>query len=343
MVITGRAVSQGYGLEDLEEDLPAVTAEWRAQSNWSAVDHKALAAGEDFDSAEFIEGMREWGFAVTLPAHLAVPGEGLEEPLQQDGVAAYAFRLEFENFHVHRQVGDGWPSTGDEIRWVSGGQSDLRAPARPFLSQEFGGRSAEAGQTTAFTPAASMRMVFEGPADRGLVLNVACWEWDTGDGNDDSITENLIKLNDDPLFGLIWTAVGQLAPTLIGLLMDLTSLGITIVSVIAKNDLSSSRTFYLDRHALAALSQGRQREDCGRLWLPQRVLPEAPLAAAGRRSARHGRRDVEISLVFNTSWATWTLFDPQALDSAFKRKPRREIPAGLHNLTNTYRRHSHEV
>ncbi|MFE5809872.1 hypothetical protein [Streptomyces sp. NPDC056491] len=45
-----------------------MTAEWRAQSNRSAVDHQALAAGADFDSPEFVEGMREWGWAVTVPA-----------------------------------------------------------------------------------------------------------------------------------------------------------------------------------------------------------------------------------------------------------------------------------
>ncbi|MFE7516455.1 hypothetical protein ACFU8I_35280 [Streptomyces sp. NPDC057540] len=127
MVITGRPVSQGYGLEDLEEDLPAVTAEWRAQSNWSALDHKALAAGEDFDSPEFIEAMGEWGWAVTLPAHLVASGaDGAgQEGREEIDAAAYRFRLSFENFHVHRTVGDGWPGTGDEIRWISAGQSDL--------------------------------------------------------------------------------------------------------------------------------------------------------------------------------------------------------------------------
>ncbi|MFF3431400.1 hypothetical protein [Streptomyces sp. NPDC002602] len=259
MVITGRSVSQGYAFEDLEGDLPAVTAEWRAQSNWSAVDHKALAAGEDFDSPEFIEGMREWGWAVTVPAWAAAGGQTPEAqaPLQVDGVAAaYRFRLEYENFHVHRQVGDGWPSTGDEIRWISAGQSDLGARAMPFLSDEFGGRSAEAGQTTPFSsPDPRKRVAFDAAAENGLVLNVACWEWDTGDGNLDSVGEALIRLNNDPIFGPIWAAAGAAAPTLLGLLMDLSSLAVTIISYIVSNDLSSSRSLYLDRRALAALSQ----------------------------------------------------------------------------------------
>ncbi|MGY4394729.1 hypothetical protein [Streptomyces virginiae] len=254
-VITGRSVSQGYGFEDLEEDLPAVTAEWTAQSNWSAVDHKALAAGADFDSAEFVESMREWGWAVTLPAHLVASGDdgAVQEGREEIDAAAYRFRLSFENFHVHRTVGDGWPGVGDEIRWVSAGQSDLGAPAVPFLSQEFGSGSADAGRTPAFH--VGRHIVFDAGAENGLVLNVTCWEWDTGDGNDDSIGERLILLNRDPLFSLIWGAVAELAPSLIGLLMDLTSLGITVVSLIARNDVSASRSLYLDRHALAALSQ----------------------------------------------------------------------------------------
>ncbi|MFE1877939.1 hypothetical protein ACFW9N_45080 [Streptomyces sp. NPDC059496] len=72
VTISGRPVSEGYGFADLAEDLPAVTAEWTAQSNWPAVNSEALAAGEAFDSPEFIEGMREWGWEVTVPAHLAV-------------------------------------------------------------------------------------------------------------------------------------------------------------------------------------------------------------------------------------------------------------------------------
>ncbi|MFD3329591.1 hypothetical protein [Streptomyces sp. NPDC058701] len=256
--ITSRPVSAGYSFADLAEDLPAVTAEWRAQSNWSAVDHKALAAGEDFDSPEFIEGMREWGFAVTLPAYLAVPGDGQasQEPPGEDEAAAYGFRLEYENFHVHRQVGDGWPSTGDEIRWLSGGRSDLGARATPFVSQEFGGASAEAGRTTRFNANdPHLRLAFQGGGERGLILNVACWEWDTGDGTIDSVSEALIRLNNDPVFTVAWAAAGSLAPTFLGLLMDISSLAITVVSVVAKNDLSSSRTLYLDRNTLAALSQ----------------------------------------------------------------------------------------
>ncbi|MFE7516456.1 hypothetical protein ACFU8I_35285 [Streptomyces sp. NPDC057540] len=97
--------------------------------------------------------------------------------------------------------------------------------------------------------------MFDSVARNGLVLNVACWEWDTGDGNDNSIGENLIKLNDNRIFTIIWAAIGAAAPTLVGLLMDLTSFAISVVSIVAKNDLSSSRSLYLDRHTLAALSQ----------------------------------------------------------------------------------------
>ncbi|MER6392767.1 hypothetical protein ABT236_30420 [Streptomyces sp. NPDC001523] len=252
--ISARLVSQGYGFADLAEDLPAVTAEWTAQSNWSAVAPQALAAGEDFDSPEFIEGMSQWGWGVTVPADLAARAPGVEtpEPPREDELTAlYNFRLDFDNFHVHRTVGDGWPNTRDEIRWISCGKSDTGSHAVPFLSQEFGGNQTERGQTPEFT---YKRLAFQGDARRGLIMNIACWEWDTGDGNDNSIGEVLIRLNNDPIFSALWAAAGSAAPTFLGLMMDLTSMAITFTSLIAKNDLSASRSLYLDQKTLAALS-----------------------------------------------------------------------------------------
>ncbi|MGW7458390.1 hypothetical protein [Streptomyces sp. NPDC054797] len=258
-VISARPASEGYDLADLVKDLPAVTEEWKAQANWSMVAHEALAAGEDFDSPEFIEGMREWGFAVTAPARLTVPG-GVQESQEpaQDSTQAQRFLLEYENFRVHRTVGDGWPGTRDEIRWVSGGRSD-KSPAEPFLSQEFGGDKTALGQTPVFDSLDPRRRVsFNSVADVGLSVSVACWESDTGDGNDNdndnSIGEHLIRFNNDPLFSIVWSAVSAGAPTVVGLLMDITSLAITTINLIARNDLSSARTLLLDRHALAALS-----------------------------------------------------------------------------------------
>ncbi|MFZ3492341.1 hypothetical protein ACODT5_03710 [Streptomyces sp. 5.8] len=254
-VVTSRPVSQGYGYADLEQDLPAVAEEWMAQPNWSVATPEALASGEDFDSPEFIEGMREWGFGVTVPAWLTASGEeraGRELP-EGERAAEYRFRLEYENFYVHRVVGDGWPTTRDEIRWLSGGQSDLR-PAVPFLSQEFGGETAQAGRTPAFYTSYRDRVAFDGAADKGLVLNVACWEWDTGDGQDDSFREAMNKLNQNALFTHLWTVIGAAVPDIIGLLMDITATAITIVNLVAKNDLSSSRTFYLDQPTLAAMA-----------------------------------------------------------------------------------------
>lgn len=249
-VITNRLVSEGYGFADLAEDLPAVTAEWMAQSNWSAVAPEALATGEDFDSPEFIEGMSEWGWGVTVPAHLAEreAGDQSQQPPEQE-VAAYGFKLEYENFHVHRTVGDGPLGPKDEIRWLSGGQSDLGTKAFPFVSREFGGEEAKKGATTAFD--LDMKLAFNGGVKLGLILNVACWEWDTGG---DGLKEAMNRVMSHPIFGHLWTAIGAAAPTVIGLMMDLTSLAVTITNAVAKNDLSASRSLYLDQKALAALS-----------------------------------------------------------------------------------------
>ncbi|MER6951888.1 hypothetical protein ABT294_48535 [Nonomuraea sp. NPDC000554] len=256
-VITSRPVSEGYDFADLVKDLPAVAEEWMAQSNAALITPEALASGEDFDSPEFIEGMREWGFGVTVPAVLTTPGNGqtTQEPAQ-DGERAepvYRVKLEFENFHVHRVVGDGWPGTRDEIRWISCGSSD-RSRAVPFLSEEFGGDTATAGKTPAFHQ--WKRTVFDGVTSVGLVLNVACWEWDTGDGNNNSIGEKLRGMNENIFTNTAWSVLSAISPSaLLGFLMDITSMVLTAISLIARNDLSSTRTLFLNQETLAVLSR----------------------------------------------------------------------------------------
>ncbi|MEU3827974.1 hypothetical protein AB0F36_22030 [Streptomyces sp. NPDC029080] len=254
-VLTGRPVSRGYDFADLAEDLPAVDAEWRAQSNWSTLDEAALAEGGEFDPAGFVEGMREWGFGVTLPARWAEPSQGREAPESEadDDARAVTFKLEYESFVVNRVVGDGWPNTRDEIRWVSGGQSDI-SRAEPLLSQEWGGNDTAAGRTCVFGPFPWQRDAFSGAANKGVVLSVACWEWDTGDGNDNNIVERLMRLNNDPIFASLWAAVSAAAPSVLGFLMDVTSLAMTVVSWINQNDLSCARTLLLDRNAMAVLA-----------------------------------------------------------------------------------------
>ncbi|MFD3940051.1 hypothetical protein ACFWSF_35230 [Streptomyces sp. NPDC058611] len=247
--VTARPVSAGYDLTDLARDMPAVSEEWKAQSNSSLIDTEALAAGADFDSPDFIEGMREWGFGVSVPAAPSSFGAGdtAQEGKTPDPV--FDAELWFDKFHVHETVGDGWPGKRDEIRWVSCGSSDL-APAVPFLSEEYGEWLAVEGATTGIG-----ERVFRGKVSSGLVLTVECWEWDTGDGNDGSIGEQLIEWNSNVWVGTAWSVLGAMAPgNLMGLLMDLTSAAITFVSLLVKNDLSSARTFFLDRAALAELS-----------------------------------------------------------------------------------------
>ncbi|MFD6619881.1 hypothetical protein ACFWFB_32080, partial [Streptomyces albidoflavus] len=113
--VTGLPVTEGYTVADWARDAAALGDAYLAQSNTSLIDREAWAAGEAFDSPEFIEGMREWGFGVTVPASVPVDAEqqAVEEVVQPGERAAqpFGFKLEFENFHVHRVVGDGWPNT----------------------------------------------------------------------------------------------------------------------------------------------------------------------------------------------------------------------------------------
>ncbi|MFD9632658.1 hypothetical protein [Streptomyces violascens] len=74
--VTGRPVSEGYSLAEWVQDAGALGEECRARSNVSVIDRGALAAGGAFDSPEFIEGMREWGFGVTVPASASQYSDG---------------------------------------------------------------------------------------------------------------------------------------------------------------------------------------------------------------------------------------------------------------------------
>ncbi len=259
-VLTGRPVSQGYSLADWAQDLRPAGEEWLAQSNTALIDSQALAGGGEFDSPEFIEGMREWGFAVSASDPVGWATGRQQEPERDDERAASEWvQVEFENFHVHREVGDGWPNSRDEIRWLSGGSS-ATATARPFMSREWGGEEARRGKTPQFPPFYSQREVFNGPAGTGLALNIDCWEWDTGDGNNHSIEEALRDFNRDVMLSTAWSVIMELSGVgILAFLSDITFLALNFLGWIAKNDLSCRRAFFLDRYDLALLARGDGR------------------------------------------------------------------------------------
>ncbi|MBT2385669.1 hypothetical protein [Streptomyces sp. ISL-11] len=260
--LTGRPVSEGYSLADWAKDLGPAGEEWMAQSNTALIDPEALAAGEEFDSPEFIEGMREWGFAVTA-SNPAGRSAGRQQILEQEAdgeqaaqAASDGVRVEFENFHVHRVVGDGWPNTRDEIRWLSGGSS-ATTPAQPFMSREFGDDEALVGMTPEFPPFLSQRVAFDGRAGTGLALNIDCWEWDTGNGNNDDIVEALRAFNRDVMLSTAWSVIMELSGIgILAFLSDITFLAVNFLGWLAKNDLSCRRAFFLDRYDLALLARG---------------------------------------------------------------------------------------
>ncbi|MFD8599854.1 hypothetical protein ACFV1L_33095 [Kitasatospora sp. NPDC059646] len=249
--ISALPVLQGYSLADYLGGLPEIGEERARQSNTALVDRQAWAAGGDFDSPEFIEGMREWGFGVSVACPPEGPAGGSQAALENRGWEKVPVAMDFESFYVHREAGDGWPGGRDEIRWTSCGSSDIDK-ARPLLTLEVGGEDTRPGATVPIRP----REVFLGMSRLGLTLDVTCWEWDTGDGNDDSIAEALHKLNDDFLASLVWELIIQLSRSeLLGFLWDLTQLVLNVLSVVVKDDVSCTRTFYLSPWDLAQMSR----------------------------------------------------------------------------------------
>ncbi|GGX40524.1 hypothetical protein [Streptomyces chryseus] len=111
-VISGLPVATGYQLADLKTILPALAQEHMARTNTAFVDRETMAAGGAIDSASFIQGMADYGFAATVfrrtgRTAAAAQEAGDEQQTEAATAAAPAFRakLELESFLCIRAVG----------------------------------------------------------------------------------------------------------------------------------------------------------------------------------------------------------------------------------------------
>ncbi|RPF43660.1 hypothetical protein EDD96_0162 [Streptomyces sp. Ag109_G2-6] len=161
--ITARPATSGFSFDDLRAGFAAVNAEHLAQPSTALVDREVVAAGGSVDSPEFLAGMREYGFGVTV-----FDGQRREA----DAPQPFSCKLDLENFYVQRAVGDQFGGR-DEIYWCSTASSD-KTRGRAYRSEEFG--AVKTGQTRAVS--ASNRTVFEGSVDKAVVLSLSCWEAD---------------------------------------------------------------------------------------------------------------------------------------------------------------------
>ncbi|PSJ30685.1 hypothetical protein B7P34_01415 [Streptosporangium nondiastaticum] len=265
-VIARRPVTSGYTLLEHVLTFGPVAAEHAARPNMAFVDRETLAAGGDIDTPRFREGMREDGFGVTVfrksstSARAAQTAENTGNAAQTGDADAgaderttqsFRAKLELESFHCHRAVGDAGGGR-DEIYWCSASASDKQA-GEAYMSEEFGG--VKKGQTRTF---GSNRVVFDGQASTGVVLNMWCWEADDSPGAwYDKLQTALTALKQQLFDTWQWQlSMGLFDPTIVG--SALAEIMITAVLIIEKlrndDDLSSARGIILDQFDLALMA-----------------------------------------------------------------------------------------
>ncbi|WP_329448224.1 hypothetical protein OG906_42475 (plasmid) [Streptomyces sp. NBC_01426] len=166
--IAGRALSQGFTVEELVGDFDRIGAEIAAQPNASLVRLDQLAFDAPLDSDEFIEALGTYGGGITV-----VTGPQDNTPRGVDGADAPVVAMSFRSFTCRRASNEAGK---DEIYWTSSAGSDT-GTRREYQSGEFG--SIKSGHTRDFTDDPTL---FHGTVDAWLTCNITCWEADHSNG-----------------------------------------------------------------------------------------------------------------------------------------------------------------
>ncbi|MFG2933947.1 hypothetical protein [Streptomyces achromogenes] len=243
--VTSRSLTSGYTRANFAERLAVIGREAVTLPNAAIVDPAVLAAGQPIDTAEFTEGLTEFGHGATVFNRPPVPPEERGKP-----VPGYRAKVEFDSFYVRRAVGDQWGGK-DEIYWTVAASSD-KHKASPYKSGEFG--SIRRGNTRSFT--GMDRVVFDGQAGTHLGLHIAAWE---ADQSSSEWYGKLFEVLQEVIDGLeIFDLLNNFNPTfageLIGYALEITKLFIFLKEYLRNNDdLSCERMFIFDRHTLVTL------------------------------------------------------------------------------------------
>ncbi|MFJ3206067.1 hypothetical protein [Streptomyces sp. NPDC086989] len=158
-----RGIAEGYTEADLFKDLPQVRDEVLAQPNVSLVDVAGLEEGACPDSPEFIAGMADYGYGVTLVTS--------SQPAPDIAAAPAPIRVRLD-MHKFICVRDTPESTRDEIYWAYASANDTGTRHRA-VTREYG--SVNKGSVREFD---SNTTLFDGLAGNGLPLFISCWEAD---------------------------------------------------------------------------------------------------------------------------------------------------------------------
>ncbi len=255
-VVSDLPAAAGFAVADLERVLPQLSAEVAKAPNVCLLSLEDLATGREVEDPEFIEGMQACGFAVTgIARH---PGAGAARPADTTGgggeaLASWRVRLEMEEFHVVRAVGDQGGGR-DEI-YFTASSSVGGGRGQTFVSEEFG--AVKRGQTRSFTADKKVFLDQDAGPSGLVVSSVQVWEADQSSSRwYDALQKSL---------NIAVEEIDTLLNNPIGMIVDPTPLPVTIAYEVAKvfialmdtlrntDDLSCSATFVLTRDDMAVL------------------------------------------------------------------------------------------
>jgi hypothetical protein len=174
--VTDRVLSEAYSEAHLREDLALLGGEIRAEANLSVVDVTAPLQDGSFDSAEFLQAMADYGFAVTLATASPqgtgeTPGPGQETAAARPPVSA---RMDFSKFYCVRDTPE---ATKDEIYWAYGSANEI-GTKRKNVTREYG--SGVKGKWWTFDSGTTL---FDGQVTNALPVHIECWEADDSPGS----------------------------------------------------------------------------------------------------------------------------------------------------------------
>ncbi|MFI1675970.1 hypothetical protein [Streptomyces sp. NPDC020607] len=251
-VLVGRTVTDGYAMQDLVKDLPALREETLGQANVSVVDLSTSPEQDDtFDTAEFIAGQAAYGYGATFVT-------ASQPPAEEPGVnASFLARVDMHAFLCEDESNE-W-TAADEIYW---GASSVGAfsSRQQFLSRVYG--NVDQGEWHNFDGNST---VYNGRVDTTLVCNISCWEEDDGSAEWMNQLRDKLRAISAELQNFVDTmeAYGYLAPQY-GDFLDYAQITALVARIIAwlidlfknNDDLVQERTLVFTQAALRQLVTG---------------------------------------------------------------------------------------
>ncbi|MCZ1005475.1 hypothetical protein [Streptomyces lydicus] len=250
-VFVGRPLPQGYTLDNLVEDLPALREEILAQPNVKVIDLDAPGGEGGAESEEFARATAAYGYGATVITSSA----HAQTAQSAQAVPKVMAKVWLDRFHMHTgsdEIGD------EEIYWATAGAADGGARQTMTTRVHTGVNS---GETHRIDPNS---VVYHGAADKVVTFHVECWE-------EDHSRPSELQATLEKISKMAWEVSEALGEFPAGTHLEATANFAALISGVAnliklivswfEDDLVDQRTFLFDRPALEAIAAKPHQEN----------------------------------------------------------------------------------